>query len=286
MIYVVNYANDIYRDTQKYCTKKAYKFGADKVFEYGPNDLDKEFVDKYYNILQNKRGNGYWLWKPYIINDALKKIKNDDYLLYVDSGAYFINNISLIIKEMIKNKDEIISFGLPFIEKEWTKNAIFQYFKCENVTEIVDTNQRLATFIFLKKSDRTVSFMSEFLKAACYDGLITDSIGVERKCFIENRHDQSIFSVLAKIEKIPVYRDPSEYGIKPKLLKNAYSKATCDFSVCSKGNYPQLLVLHRKKKVTFYVKIVALIRKKFSPEFYRAYLKMMNILISKKRREV
>ena len=35
MIVAVNYANDLYKETQKYCTHTAYKYGVDKVFEYG-----------------------------------------------------------------------------------------------------------------------------------------------------------------------------------------------------------------------------------------------------------
>ena len=43
MIVAINYANDPYKKTQKYCTHSAYKYGVDKVFEYGPKDIDIDF---------------------------------------------------------------------------------------------------------------------------------------------------------------------------------------------------------------------------------------------------
>ena len=46
MIVAINYANDPYKKTQKYCTHSAYKYGVDKVFEYGPKDIDIDFYKK------------------------------------------------------------------------------------------------------------------------------------------------------------------------------------------------------------------------------------------------
>jgi len=39
----------------------------DEYYNYGPNDIDNEFKKKNIEILSQKRGNGYWLWKPYFI---------------------------------------------------------------------------------------------------------------------------------------------------------------------------------------------------------------------------
>jgi hypothetical protein len=36
-------------------------------------EIDNDFKTKYNNILSLNRGGGYWLWKPYIINETLKK---------------------------------------------------------------------------------------------------------------------------------------------------------------------------------------------------------------------
>ena len=44
MIVAINYANDLYKKTQKYCTHSAYKYGVDKVFELA----DGAFVGTYF----------------------------------------------------------------------------------------------------------------------------------------------------------------------------------------------------------------------------------------------
>lgn len=276
MIVAVNYANEPYRATQKYCTYSAYKYGVDKVYEYGPADIDTEFYNKNRNILEKKRGGGYWLWKPYVICKTLDKIDYGDYLLYIDSGSYFIRNINAVLKCMDENNDDLISFALPFIEKQWTKKEIINYFKCNENVKILDSCQRIATFIFMKKTDRTVCFMRKYLETAQHNLLITDDLNsvIQDPMFIENRHDQSLFSVLAKLEKIPVYKDPSEYGCQPELLSQSYPNAIFKIEKCDKGNYKQILVLHRKKKVTVYVRIMSYIRRRFNWKIYRWILNM------------
>lgn len=281
MIVAINYANDPYKKTQKYCTHSAYKYGVDKVFEYGPKDIDFDFYKKNKSILDQKRGNGYWLWKPYIISETLKKIDYGDFLLYIDAGSYFIGNVNNLLKCMENNGDDIISFELPFIERQWTKKEIFNYFKCDQDKSIIDTCQRIATFIILKKTRKTVEFIEKYLKVAQVDHLITDELNneIQDRNFIENRHDQSIFSVLAKIENVPVYKDPSEYGVQPQLLSGSYPKAIFKEVCYEHGNYSQILVLHRKKKVTAYVRLMSFVRSKFSWKLYRKLLKYQKVVL-------
>ena len=281
MIVAVNYANDLYKETQKYCTHSAYKYGVDKVFEYGPEDIDSDFYKKNKSILDKKRGNGYWLWKPYIISETLKKIEYGDFLLYIDAGSYFVGNVNNLLKCMENNGDDIISFEIPFIERQWTKKEIFNYFKCDQDKSIIDTCQRIATFIILKKTKKTVEFIENYLRVAQVDHLITDELEseIQDKNFIENRHDQSLFSVLAKIENVPVYKDPSEYGVQPQLLSESYPKAIFKEVCYEHGNYSQILVLHRKKKVTAYVRLMSFIRSKFSWRIYRKILKFQKVVL-------
>ena len=58
---------------------------SNKHYSYGPNDLDKVFREKNKDILSRERGNGYWLWKSYIINKTIiEKLNERDYLIYTD----------------------------------------------------------------------------------------------------------------------------------------------------------------------------------------------------------
>ena len=92
MLLCINYANEKFRPWQQLQTQTAHLFGADKVREYSPKDIDPDFYEKNKFIFEQPRGAGYWLWKPYVIKDALSNVGFGDYVLYADSGAFYINN--------------------------------------------------------------------------------------------------------------------------------------------------------------------------------------------------
>lgn len=77
MLYVVNYANgEPYESYRKINTRTAKWFGkADRVIEYSSKDIPQSYKEAYKDIFAYKRGNGLWLWKPYLINKALDEIK-------------------------------------------------------------------------------------------------------------------------------------------------------------------------------------------------------------------
>ena len=62
--------------------KNLYSNCDTKVFQ--PEDLTDE-INNYAKL--NKKGYGYWIWKPYIIKEALSKIKEGEILLYVDGRS-------------------------------------------------------------------------------------------------------------------------------------------------------------------------------------------------------
>jgi len=58
----------------------------DKTILYTDIDLknDPEFWNKHSNfILKNKKGFGYWLWKPYIIKKTIAQMKDSDIFYYI-----------------------------------------------------------------------------------------------------------------------------------------------------------------------------------------------------------
>ena len=42
----------------------------------------------------------YGLWRPIIVNNAFSKLNENDYLVYVASGCYFVNSVKYIINYM------------------------------------------------------------------------------------------------------------------------------------------------------------------------------------------
>lgn len=97
------------KKTQKLNTKTAIKKGkVDRVIEYSPDDLDHKFRERYHDILSQKKGGGYYLWKPYIIKQTLQQLKTDDFMIYTDSGGfYYSHNVNPLI---LKMKKRIVGF--------------------------------------------------------------------------------------------------------------------------------------------------------------------------------
>lgn len=269
MIIAINYANSKYRKAQVLNTKTAYTKGkVDKVIEYSPKDIDEDFRKKNKNVFQCERGDGYWIWKPYIILKTLKQADEGDYIFYADSGSYYINRVQELINTMEKEQVSIMSFELPFLEKEYTKREVLEAFNMWKNTKIMNSPQRLATFILIKCNSESKMFFEEFLCYACKNNLITDYLRTDisqDKAFIENRHDQSIFSLLCKKWKLPVFRDPSEYGLKPELYHFNSEYIT---EIKTKCNYPQILVSHRKKNPTMIIRIDGFLRRSMKSSIY------------------
>jgi hypothetical protein len=93
--YLVNYAHKTHHHSQISNSQSGLSVGGfDEVFSYGLSDIDDQFKEKNKNILEQDRGAGYWMWKPYVIKKALEKINDNDILFYSDSGISFIKPIT------------------------------------------------------------------------------------------------------------------------------------------------------------------------------------------------
>jgi hypothetical protein len=213
-LYLVSYSDENFRKAQIFNTKTALAVGGfESAFEYGPSKIDSTFRAKNDVILNSKRGGGYWLWKPYVILDALAKIEKNEILAYVDSGSHFIGDMRQLIAVM-SNKD-ILSFELELPEFKWTKRDAFYFMGCEGENYQL-SNQRLASFIVFRKSSFSEDFVSQYLDFCCDRRIVTDDQNVcglpNFEGFVEHRHDQSVFSLLCKKNKIEAHRDPSQWG--------------------------------------------------------------------------
>ena len=125
----ISYANDRFKTQLEYNRKSAIEIGkVDEYYGYGPDDIDKEFKEKYKDILTKKRGNGYWLWKPYFILKTVKeKLNYGDYLIYTDACVLYRNNSKNLV-DYINNKkaDMWVRQHIDNLyEKDWTKRDTF-----------------------------------------------------------------------------------------------------------------------------------------------------------------
>lgn len=245
MIYAINYADTKFETNRRYNTKSAYKYGkVDKVIEYSPNSIDNVFFEENKKIFSYKRGNGLWLWKPYVILKTLNIIEDGDFLIYSDAGSYFVNNIRYLTDTMNKDGVDIMVFELPLLERQFTKKETFIYMDYMDF----DQNQILSGYIVIRKNEKTISLIEEWLRYMKIEKIVAGSHFSEKvdefPDFIAHREDQSVFSIVCKKYNITSYRDPSQFGDRPWQYASKERKVR--IKEYPNSTYPRIIVSCRK----------------------------------------
>ena len=255
--HLICYANKDYYKNQIRLEQSAHKFGIDKIYAYTEKDMGTtEFYKKNKEILDQKRGGGYWLWKPYFILETLKKIDENDILIYSDSGIEIIAPLDPLIKICQEKNIVIFGFG-DFLNKAWTKRDCFVLMNCDS-EKYWEERQYMASFLLFKNTKESRDFTSEWLAYCCNKKILTD---IPNVCglpnfpeFKDHRHDQSVLSLLTKKNNLETFRNPSQWGNSLKtpewrkadeFLATPYSK-TCDFN----SPYGTLLDHHRTRHIS------------------------------------
>ncbi len=241
MVYAMACADDAYMPSAKFQLDTALKNGkVDQILCYNIADMDDEFQNRNRKILEagGERRKGCYLWKPYFVNKALNGIADGDFLIYMDgAGGYYRGSVDPVIVYMQQNNIDMIgSRRYRYLEKHWTKRDAFVYMDCDK-EEYTDQYQCWAGIIVLRKTQNTQSIIAEWLKYAQDYRIITDAPNTcgldDYEGFQENRHDQSILSLLMKkhnvaiIEKLPVAdfyvyhhtRETSVRAVKSELAR-------------------------------------------------------------------
>ena len=240
MIIAINYADNSFRKAQKLNLETALHWGADQVIGYTPDDIDEQFYEKNKEILCAKKGNGFYLWKPYFLYKAYQQLKEGDYLIYTDAGSVYVKKIQYLIDCMEEEEQDIMVFSLQkeMLERKYTKRDAFLLMKCD-APQYTDTPQSIGGYVILKKSDFTQRFLEEDLSYAQDIRIITENKNTQGLDnypeFVAHRHDQSVWSLMSKKYQINRFRDPSQFG-----LIHQY-----EAEVEQRSHYPRIIDSHR-----------------------------------------
>ena len=192
----------------------------DEIKILNPENFDENMKKKFTYITsnRNKRGYGYWFWKPLFLQKIMNDIDEGDIIHYVDIGCH-IQNKNSRFNEYLELLDKPNMWILPFQyhlnqikysdnilfqkreEFKYTKADLFDHFGFLNNKDITHTPQFWAGSFFLVKNLESENFLNEWIKIfEEKPNLIDDSNSKIKNFygFIENRHDQSVFSLLCK----------------------------------------------------------------------------------------
>lgn len=192
-----------------------------KIKIYSEKDLSEEFKRDFSYLLKFKRGGGYWVWKFFLFVDILNSTKEDDWIVYADCGCKIYKERKYQLHQLIENmekEDKVLNaFQMHYIEKQFTKNDLFDFFQCLNSEEIKNSGQFYAGIIIFKNCKETIEFFNACYKLILQNQALLDDSPSKIKnddSFLEHRHDQSFLSVFRKINPQMVYVSPdfTSYG--------------------------------------------------------------------------
>ena len=191
------------------------------------------------DILFQRKGAGFWLWKPYIILRTLvEKMSFGDVLMYEDAGSYLIKDAGPLLKLASELPQGIVVFQLQLLEKYYTKRDTFVTMEMDYPEIDKSSYQTMGSFLALRKDCQTLQFVMEWLAYSSDTRCVTDDPNQMNlpnySGFIGHRHDQSVLSLLSRKWGILQFRDPSNHG-----------KDDWDFYGFASGPYEQLIVHDR-----------------------------------------
>lgn len=195
-------------DARRRLEKQAEAMGVyDRMDIYDENGLGKEFRERFAKILVfGTRGYGYWCWKPYLVKTALESAEYGDIVNYVDMGCHLnpagIARFREYVDMTLNHPSGMLVFRKNEPEYRLTKGDLLDYFNVRANAEITQSGQITATAFLIRKTPETVELAEKWLRV--YETrfeLVDDSRSKSENLpgFFENKHDQSVFSLLAKL---------------------------------------------------------------------------------------
>jgi hypothetical protein len=216
MVALVTYGDENFSESRDRLAASARKYGIPAIFVYSRKELvDSDFYRENRKILDQPKGGGYWLWKPYFILKTLEMLNDGDVLIYSDSGSEIIASMDEFIEISTRNTDVAVFSTRGFQNKYWTKRDVFAFLGIDS-EEYWNMEQIWAMYIVIRKSDVSMEFVKEWLRVSSSEDLITDAPTMLGKPefpeLIMHKHDQSILSVLSAKYGITPHRLPSQHG--------------------------------------------------------------------------
>lgn len=180
----------------------------DKATAYTPETLSEEYKHSPFWEMRNQRGGGYWTWKFDVIRQELRGMQEGDVLVYADAGCTINPKGAARFRQYLQMASAwepgIVSFQMPqHPEFKWTTREIIAGVgRNADTPPVLRSGQFHATVMIFRKSAAVVDLIEECWRIITKNPLlITDHYnGAEQTPgFMDNRHDQSILSVMRKV---------------------------------------------------------------------------------------
>lgn len=196
--YFITYGDALFEDAKRRIIREAEQTGQfDEIIAYSNNNVSEEL--KASKVFSVKRGGGLWSWKPDIILQTLNIMDEGDTLVYCDAGCQLQPCQEWKHYWKILRKYDIIAQRIYQRTENWTRKELIDEF-VGNGEKWPKMFQFQATII-IRKSEFTTRLIREWRELMIQKPILAMDVNDEERkyqkaSFIENRHDQAIYSAL------------------------------------------------------------------------------------------
>lgn len=182
-----------------------------QIFEYDRDWLESTrfFLENQKVLQERTRGDGWCLWKPYVILESLEKVADDEVVLYMDATDTFIPNLSNFLKNFFKDKDILLSLMGENPNYKFCKRDVFIKMCCDS-PKYWNSKQLEAGIIGVKNTQKGKNFIREYLNFCKDPDIITDSpnlLGENFSDFVRHASDQAVLTILGEKNSILPSKD-------------------------------------------------------------------------------
>jgi hypothetical protein len=180
-------------------------------------DLERLAPSEAAKIHWDERGLGFWAWKPLAALLALDQLPREtQFLTYLD-GGFIINSSARASETLDKYLEKAQAFGgVAFssgagnTERRYSKSLTLRTV-CRSSLNL-DADQ-LAGGVWILHKNLAEEFLQRWWSLCQNLDLISDELfESEDPSFVEHRHDQSIFSILAKEANLYISSDNIDFN--------------------------------------------------------------------------
>lgn len=195
----ITYGDARYDLSRERIMKEAKETGFFHVLKgYRPEMLTQEVLCS--PLMKHERGGGLWLWKPDIILQELNQLEEGDILVYADCGCTLRKSNQWNEYAYLLMKYDIIAQRIFQPTYKWTRKEIIEKFS-DNPENWTKACQCCATVIMIKCTAFTKQIISQWRNfmlnnPSMIEDVRAEEMNLQHKGFIENRHDQSVWSAL------------------------------------------------------------------------------------------
>jgi len=166
-------------------------------------------------IFKNRRGFGLWLWKPYIILDAMEHASSGDLVFYTDIAVRMVSPPEKMLELVASFDVTTFRIGSGVKQELYTKIDTFHLLDAAE-PRFYEDEMANGAFICFRCCQNAKQVLRAWLSAARDSRALADGPSVfgkdESPVFICHRHDQSILSIIASRQGVPLLIDPSQWG--------------------------------------------------------------------------